>query len=74
MSIILRANRVLFNALTVCTTTGMPAKLPCTSVDARNRSPALTAPFLNLIALARSIRCGKSRFHGCGGVYGHLVM
>ena len=25
-------------------------------------------------ALARSIRCGKSTFHGCGGTYGHFVM
>jgi len=73
-SIRLRANFVLLIAFTVCTTIGMPANWPCTSVLARNFSPPLTPPFLNLMALARSIRCGKSRFHACGGVYGHLVM
>ena len=36
--------------------------------------PPPTSPFLYRIALARSIRCGKSTCHGCGGTYGHLVM
>ena len=66
-SICLRANFVLLIALTACTTIGMPANWPCTSVLARNFSLPLTSPLRNLIALARSIRCGKSRFHSCGG-------
>ena len=72
--ITLRANFVWLIALTACTTMGMPAKLPWVSVEARNFSFALTSPFLCLMALARSIRCGKSRFQAWGGVYGHLVM
>ncbi|MCY1371518.1 hypothetical protein D9M69_586680 [compost metagenome] len=74
LSMTLRMVLVLFTALATCTTTGMPANWPCTSVEARKRSASLTSPFLNLMALARSMVCGKSRFHSCGGVYGHLVM
>ena len=74
LSITLRMALVLFTALATCTTMGMPANWPCTSVEARNCSAAPTSPFLNLMALARSMVCGKSRFHSCGGVYGHLVM
>ena len=73
-SIAARAGLVWFTALATCTTIGMPANWPCTSVDERNFSPKLTPPLLNLMALARSMVCGKSTFHSCGGTYGHLVM
>src|SRR4051812_36997260 len=69
-----RASLVWLTALTVWVITGMPASLPSPSVLERNLSRAGTLPCLNLSALARNIRCGKSRFHGCGGVYGHFVM
>src|SRR5213594_3767620 len=55
-------------------TTGMAASLPMASVAESSRSRSFTSPFLNLTALARSIRCGKSTFQGCGGTYGHFVM
>src|SRR3990167_2027850 len=74
LSIMPRITLVLFTALATCTTIGMPANWPCTSVEARNLAAAPTPPFLNLMALARSMVWGKSRFHSCGGVYGHLVM
>jgi hypothetical protein len=74
LSIAVRAGAVRFTAFTTCVTIGIPAKRPTLSVDVRNRSVAL-APFcLKWTAFARSIRCGKSRFHGCGGTYGHFVM
>src|SRR5512147_2218990 len=73
-STIARTGRVLFTALTACVTIGIPANMPSLSVDVRNLSLALAPWFLKCTALARSIRCGKSRFHGCGGTYGHLVM
>ena len=47
--------------------------LPCVSVDARNFFGARDFALLYFTALARSIRCGKSTFHSCGGVYGHFV-
>src|SRR2546421_12143106 len=68
-----RAGLKLLTALTVCATTGIAASFPVTSVDESRRSRNL-APFLNLMALARSMTCGKSTFQGCGGTYGHLVM
>jgi hypothetical protein len=73
-SITARAGRVRLTALATCTTTGMPAKDPCKSVEASSFSLSFTPPFLNLMAFARSMVCGKSRFHSCGGTYGHLVM
>ena len=60
----------------IAETIGMPASWPWVSVDARSFSPAPTSPFLNLIALARSMVCGKSRFHGCErhvGTLGHVA-
>ena len=66
-SITLRAAAVLLTALTVCTTMGMPAIWPCTSVEANSFSPKPTSPFLNLMALARNIVCGKSRLNSWGG-------
>ena len=39
----------------IAETIGMPASWPWVSVDARSFSPAPTSPFLNLIALARSM-------------------
>ena len=36
-------------------------------------SAELTQSALNLIALARRIRCGKSSRHGCGGTSGGLT-
>ena len=66
--------RVLFTALTICATTGMPAMLADRIGRTQNLVAQLTSPFSNLNAFARSIRCGKSMFHGCGGTYGHLVM
>ena len=74
LSIAARAGLVWFTALATCTTIGMPANWPCTSVDARNFSLKATPPLLNLMALARSMVCGKSTFHSCGGTYGHFVM
>src|SRR5688500_10987629 len=68
-----RASEFLLSALTVCATTGIAASLPIASVEESSRSRNLI-PFLNLIALARSMTCGKSTFHGCGGTYGHFVM
>ena len=70
----LRIGFVRFAAFTAWTTIGMPASWPCTSVEASSFAPAPTSPLPKRIALARSIRCGKSTFHGCGGTYGHLVM
>ena len=60
-------------ALAVCATTGIAASLPFLSVEESSRSRNFT-PWRNLIALARSMTCGKSTFHGCGGTYGHFVM
>ena len=59
----LRAASVLLMALMACTTIGMPANEPWVSVEAKNFSAVPTSPFLNLMALARSMVCGKSRFH-----------
>ena len=42
-------------------------RLPRVSVEVISLSRVLTSPFLNLIALARTIRCGKSTFHSWGG-------
>ena len=55
-------------------TTGIPAMFPTASVAARSFSRAVSSPERARNALARSIRCGKSTFHGCGGTYGHFVM
>src|SRR3954463_16481674 len=68
-----RAGFTWLTALIVCATTGIAASLPIASVEESRRSRNLM-PFLNLIALARSMTCGKSTFHGCGGTYGHFVM
>ncbi len=73
-SIAARAGAVRFTAFTACVTIGMPANRPTLSVDVRNLSLAVAPCFLKCTALARSIRCGKSRFHWCGGTYGHLLM
>ena len=58
----------------MCTTTGIVASLPTRSVLvrslSRNRELSVSEP----TAFARSMTCGKSTFHGCGGTYGHLVM
>ncbi len=61
-------------ALTACTTTGIPAKRPTLSLALRIRSRRLAPCLRKRAALARSIRCGKSTFHSCGGTYGHLLM
>ncbi len=45
----------------------MVFSLPMASVEESSLSRKDTAPFLNLIAFARSMRCGKSTFQGCGG-------
>ena len=71
---ILRPMGLWLNALTASTITGMPAMLPTASVALSNLSRQRVAPLRFLTALARSIRWGKSTFHGCGGTYGHLVM
>jgi len=70
-SITARAGGILLTALASCTTTGMPANRPCTSVEASKRSARPTSPFLNLMALARSMVCGKSRLNACGGTSGN---
>ena len=44
------------------------------SVLVSSRSRGAAGRLRNRCALARSIRCGKSTFHGCGGTYGHFVM
>src|SRR3954447_22910086 len=72
--ITVRAGRALLARLTICTTTGMEASLPTASVLVSILSRSIVSPFLNLTALARSITCGKSTFHGWGGTYGHLDM
>ena len=73
-SIAARAGLVRFTALIVEVTIGMPANIPTLSVEVRNLSVAFAPWLRKWTALARSIRCGKSRFHGCGGTYGHFVM
>ncbi len=70
----LRPNALPFTAFTSCETTGIPAIVPTVSVDVRILSRSRVSPLRNLTAFARSIRCGKSMFHGWGGTYGHLVM
>src|SRR6185295_1802205 len=72
--ITLRTTGSLFALFTACTTTGIVASLPTASVLVSRRSRVDTGRSLNRCALARSIRCGKSTFHGCGGTYGHFVM
>ena len=63
----LRIGGVRFTALTIWVTTGIPANMPVLSVDDRMVSRSF-GPFVRRsTALARSIRCGKSRFHSCGG-------
>ena len=68
-----RAAGLRLAALTTCTTTGIEASLPTARVLDRIFADSGTPSRSNATALARSIRCGKSTFHGCGGVYGHLV-
>ncbi len=46
-SISARTGLLRFMALAACTTTGIPAKLPWVSVEAKNLAEALTSPFLN---------------------------
>ena len=52
---------------------GVDNKLNNGSVLVISRSRRFVSPFLKRYALARSIRCGKSTAHSCGGRYGHLV-
>ena len=66
-SITLRANGAVLALFTICTTTGIVASLPTRSVLVSSRSRMRVLPLRNLRALARSIRCGKSTFQGCGG-------
>ena len=73
-SISFRAEGIVFALFTNSTTTGIVASLPIRSVPVRSLSRNDTSPSRNLTAFARSIRCGKSTFHGCGGTYGHFVM
>ena len=73
-SITPRIGADLLAAFTICTTTGIVASLPTASVDVSTRSRSVKSPFRCLTAFARSMTCGKSTFHGCGGTYGHLVM
>ena len=70
----LRPKPLLLTAFTTLDTTGMPAIEPTRSVEDSTLSRSGVSPLRNLTALARNIRCGKSRFQGCGGTYGHLVM
>jgi len=44
-----------------------PILVPTSSVEVSNLSRNFSLPVLYWIALARSMVCGKSRFHGCGG-------
>src|SRR6185436_18024172 len=69
-----RAAGALLAQFTAFTTTGIVASFPSLSVLVSSRSRNVVSPLSNLIALPRSIRCGKSTFHGCGGTYGHFVM
>jgi len=70
----LRPAVVALTAFTISATTGMPAMLPRPRVFDSSLSRKLCSPFRCWTCLARSIRCGKSTFQGCGGTYGHLVM
>jgi hypothetical protein len=74
LSISVRTAGVALALLTISTTTGIVASRPTRSVFVSQRSRQPDFPCLNAVALARSIRCGKSTFHGCGGTYGHFVM
>jgi hypothetical protein len=65
---------VPFTAFTISATTGMPAMLPRPRVFESSLSRKLCSPLRCWWCFARSIRCGKSTFHGCGGTYGHFVM
>ena len=64
---IARPPLVPFTALTISATTGMPAMLPRPRVFESSLSRKECSPFLCCRCLARSIRCGKSMFQGCGG-------
>ena len=55
------------------TTTGIEASLPTVRVLDRILADSGAPSRSKATALARSIRCGKSTFQGCGGVYGHLT-
>ena len=70
----LRPAFVPFTALTISATTGMPAMLPSPRVFDSSLSRKQCSPLRCCTCLARSIRCGKSMFQGCGGTYGHFVM
>jgi len=74
VSMTLRADGVALALLTIFTTTGIVASRPTRSVLVSTRSRNVVSPFVNFTAFARSIRCGKSTFHACGGTYGHFVM
>src|SRR6266542_1309082 len=74
LSIALRAAGIAFVLLTICATTGIAASLPMRSVLDSSRSRKGAPSVLNLYALPRSIRCGKSTFHGGGGTYGQFGM
>ena len=54
-------------ALTISAITGMPASMPTVSVELNTLSRQRVSPRRFLTALARSIKCGKSTFQGCGG-------
>ena len=73
LTITARIGALWLTALTAWVTTGMPARRPSASVEESTRSRRRPPVLRNCTALARSIRCGKSRFHSCGGTYGHLV-
>jgi len=70
----LRPKSLRLTAFTTLETTGMPAIEPTRSVEDSTLSRSRVPPLRKRTALARSIRCGKSMFQGCGGTYGHLVM
>ena len=60
-------------ALAICPTPGVDSALNTGSVLVMRRSRHRGFVSLKRAALARSIRCGKSTAHSCGGRYGHFV-
>jgi len=70
-----RTGRLRVAAFASAATTGMVPMRPTTSVAPRIRSRVRVRPARWECALARSIRCGKSMFQGCGGVgtLGHVA-
>ena len=72
-SMTLRTALLRLPAFSSVLTTGRLPTVPWTRVLLSSLWLILRSPFLNCTALARSIRCGKSSAHSCGGTYGHLV-